>query len=206
MFWKRKEKEKPKKQATILHPELKRLVQKVYTLKDGDKKIDLYEFKNIDDMPARRYSDLNDFMEDRNRGIDRTELKFNLEQIKENMDKNSMEGATNAYTIINWMLQRMEIAYDTDLILRLISAALFTKDENVLKYDHDVGTYKIELIEKNSLEAFFLSEPIKKYWTQQTISKKDFRIIIEQNNLKKKVLKELKEMGVFGTIGHTENN
>lgn len=188
-------KQEPK--LTAIHPDLKRLTRHAITLKDENgKKVRFYEFATLHDMPARRFSNLNDYLEDKNRGIDRIELAHNLEEIIKEIEENSVKGVTNALIIAKWMRQRMEIANDVDLILRFISCAIFTEQEDLTKYDWDVGTWKIELIEKHGLAAFFLSEPIKRYWTSTDISKKDFQILIEQKKLKEVALRELSSMGI----------
>lgn len=182
---------------TAIHPDLKRLTRHVLTLKDeNDKDIKFYEFATLHDMPARRFTSLNDFIEDKNRGIDREELSFNVDESIKHIEVNSTRGVTDALILLRWMQQRLLIANDVDLILRLISCAVFTEDEDLIKYDWDIGTWKIELFEKHGLSAFFLSEPIKRYWMSTNISKKDMQILIEQRKIKKQALKELSSMGV----------
>ena len=182
---------------TAIHPDLKRLTRHVLTLKDENgKDVKFYEFATLHDMPARRFTSLNDFIEDKNRGIDRDELTFNIEESIKHIEANSTRGVTDALIVLRWMQQRMLIANDVDLILRLISCAVFTEDEDLTKYDWDIGTQKIELFEKHGLSTFFLSEPIKRYWTATNISEEDIQILIEQRKIKKQALKELSSMGV----------
>ena len=188
---------KKEPQLTAIHPDLKKLVKHAFTIKDeNDKPLRFYEFETLYDMPARRFTNLNDYIEDKNRGIDRIELAHNLEEIIKEVEENSIKGVTNALIIAKWLRQRMEIANDVDLILRLISCAFFTEDEDLTKYDWDIGTRKIELFEKNGLSSFFLSEPIKRFWTSTDISKKDIQMLIEQRRIKRTALKELSSMGI----------
>lgn len=180
-----------------LHPELKRKIKPAAVLKDDNgQTIQLYEFESLDDMPARRFSALNDFIEDKNRGIEREELYNNLEEAIEGFNQNTINGVTNALVILKWMKSRMLIANDVDIVLRLLSCALFTEEEDLTKYDWDVGTWKIKLIEENGLSSFFLQKSIQKYWTPTPISKKDMETLLEQRRMKVQVLKELKEMGI----------
>lgn len=191
-------KKRPKK-TSIIHRDYKKLIEYVTTVKDENgKDIDLYEFKNADDIPASRFSKLNEFVEDMQRGIDRTELQFYVEEAIESQNLGTAQGNAKVVNILQLMNVRMKIAYDMDLMLRLISCALFTIDEDIYTYDHDIGTNKIEWIEKSDLTAFFLAEPVKKYWTQQSISTKDFEVITAQRELKRKTLDALKTIGVFG--------
>ena len=59
----------------------KKLTKYVMTLKDENgNDIDLYEFETIHDMPAARYMDFNDFIEDHTRGITKQDLIHNLKE------------------------------------------------------------------------------------------------------------------------------
>jgi hypothetical protein len=193
------------KKPTRLHPQLKRLTQHIMTLRDDQNKpIKLYEFKTLYDMPAARYSKFNEYMEDRQRGISRTELEENLKACIDEINEGKPTNNANAITILRWMLSRMKVAYDADIVMRLISVAVFTKEEDLTGYDWDYNTWKIELFEKQGVSAFFLSEPIKKYWTAMDISTSDMELIAEQNKIKKQVLKELQEMGISLSAGLEE--
>lgn len=182
---------------TIIHPDLKKLVQKCVTIEIDGKDVDFYEFGTMHDMPARRLSKLNDMIEDSKRGFDREELTHLIDELKENLESNSVEGVTNALIMLKWAQQRMLIEHDADLVLRLISCAIFTKDEDLRDYDWDIGSWKIEQFEKSGLLSFFLSEPLSRYWTRIATSKSDIQIILEQRKAKAQALKGLKEMGVF---------
>jgi hypothetical protein len=191
---------KKRQPNTALHPDIKRLISKVKTVKDKDgAKIDLYMFNTPFDMPAGRYSALNEFIEDYRRGLDRDELKVYINELIKNLDNDtiSVKQLSDTLIVLKWMAQRLAIAVDVDLVLRIISASLFTVDEDLTEYDYDYGSYKIELIEKNGLSAFFLHEPLRRYWTQTDISKDDLEILMEQRKIKRQVLKELTEMGML---------
>lgn len=182
---------------TAIHPDLKKLTKHIATIKDEEgKDVKLYEFATLHDMPSKRYAALNDFLEDRGRGIDRTELEFNIKECIKAIESNSTRGVTDCLIILRWMEQRLTIFNDLDFIERFISCAIFFEDEDLTKYDWDIGTRKIELFEKNGLSAFFLSEPIKRYWTSTNISEEDMEMLIHQKEMKKQVLKELSVMGI----------
>jgi hypothetical protein len=189
-----------------LHPQTKKLIKHVNTLKDNGKDVKFYEFETLYDMPAKRYSRLNEFIEDRSRGLDRSELKDNIEECMNSIESNTTKGITDAVIILRWMRQRMEIAYDLDLIMRLISCAIFTLDEDIFDYDYDIGTHKMKLFEENGLDAFFLTESIKRWWTATDISESDMELLIEQRNYKRQLYKELKAMSVPLTDSYTEKS
>ena len=119
MNWNPFKQKKVKKPKTILHKDHKKLIQLAMTLKDDDGNlIDLYEFKNLEDMPNRRYSSLNEFIEDKNRGLNKEELAANLEEAIKSIDEGeNMSDFTNALILLKWMRQRVEIANDVDLII-----------------------------------------------------------------------------------------
>lgn len=188
-------KKKIKKPKTVIHKEFRKLVQKTMTLKDEDgNMVDLYEFQNLEDIPADRYSTLNEFIEDKDRGLSRLELQDNLEECISSIEGESVADFTNALILIKWMRQRLEIAYDLDLVMRLVSCAFFYEDEDVKTYDWDIGTKKIDLFKANDLKAFFLSEPIKRYWNVTNISDEIMSLIIEEHRQKHLVSKELREI------------
>lgn len=189
-----KRKEKP---LNSIHPDLKKLVVNIGSIKDKDGKIhDLYEFKTLHDMPARRYAAFNDFLEDKSRGIEKEELEANIKEVIDKIELNEVKGITDALIILRWMHTRMKIHNDLDLILRIISVAIFFKDEDLTTYDWDIGTRKIELFEEAGVTDFFLSEPIKRFLKSINISKLDMDTLLEQRRLKKQFLDELKRMGI----------
>ena len=148
---------KPPKEVTRLHPDLKKLIQLAFTLKDGKKKIKFYEFKEIHDMPAKRYESLNEFMEDNGRGMTKDELLHWSDQTLIELNKNNLEGLSNVRYIQQMIKQQMQLAIDIDFMMRILSCVFFFGDENLLEYDWDIGDYKIELFKKHGLESFFCS-------------------------------------------------
>jgi len=178
------------------HPKLKRLIQKAFTIKDGKKKYTFYEFKEIHDMPSRRYSSLNDYIDDHNRRITQDEILHYSNQCLEEINQNNAESMANAVIILKYMKQRCEADIDVDIVLRLVSSAFFTKEENLLTYDHDIGNWKIDLFERHGLTAFFLLEPLKKWLPQTDISGEDMRVILQQKKVMSLYLKELGKLGI----------
>lgn len=189
-------KRKPKT-ITALHPDLKKLTRHIGDIEDEDGTIyPLYEFETLHDMPARRYSAFNDFLEDKSRGMEKDELEHNIKDVIRKIESNDTKGITDALIILRWMHTRMKIHNDLDLMLRIISVAIFFKDEDLTTYDWDVGTKKIELFERSGLSAFFLSEPIKRFLKSINISKLDMDMLLEQRKFKRQALEELKQMGI----------
>lgn len=196
-MWNPFKKKKSSIGKTRLHKDYKKLMTHAVTIKDGDKEIKFYEFANIEDMPNKRYAILNEFIEDKARGLSKQELAANLDECLKSMQEGgNISDITDAIILIKWMRQRLEIANDMDLIMRLVSCSLFLKDEDVLNYDWDIGTYKIDLFEKHGLKSFFLSEPIRKYWSLTNISSEHMDAIITERMTKIQVSKELKEIGI----------
>ena len=187
---------KPPKQVTRLHPELKKLIQLAFTLKDGDKKIKFYQFKDHDNMPASRYESLNIFLEDRDRGMSREEGLHWCEQTLEEINKNTLEGLSNAIVIQKYLKYCYELSLDVNLVMRLVTCAYFFEDEDLLTYDWDLADYKMELFKDHGLNAFFLSKPFLKYLPITQLSPKDMETLKKQSEIKLSLLKELDVMGI----------
>lgn len=177
---------------------LGKLVKYAFSIEiSKDKKIDFYEFATLFDMPVKRYQAFNDFLEDYQRGVSNKELISLLDQCIEDLNGNTVESITNTHIRLKWLKSRAEISHDVDLIMRILSCVFFTVDEELTQYDYDIAEWKINLFEKHGVEAFFLSKPIKKYWTQMDMSEEDISKILTQRRKKWKALNNLRKMGVL---------
>lgn len=178
----------------LIAKDLGKLKQHVITITHEGKDYKLYELVSIYDMPSKRYAALNDFIEDKRRGLDKEELNQYVDECVTSLEEWDNNGVADALILLKSIKARMRVAADVDLIMRLLSCSLFFDDEDLKDYDWDIGTFKIELFESYGVSAFFLTEPIKKYWTRIDISKKDMEIILNQRSAKKRLLKELSDM------------
>ena len=143
MFWKKK-----KEPQYLIRDDIKRLTKYVLTISDGNQDIDFYEFETMYDMPAKRFAHFNDFLEDYHRGMSNEDLIFNLKEAIKEIESNEISGITNANIRLKWMRARSEISNDSDLIMKVLSCALFTRQENLLDYDYDLAEWKIKLFDR----------------------------------------------------------
>jgi len=189
-------KDKTKKELFYNHPQVKRLIQKAFTIKHEGKKYDFYQFKEIHDMPSRRFTTMNDMIEDMARKMTNDELFHYSEEALNEINQNTPEALSNAITILKMLKMRAEYVVNLDIVLRLISCAFFLKDENILTYDWDLGNWKIDLFEKHGLQAFFLTQPIKEWLPLTNLSDGDLEILLKQREVNKAYLKELSKLGI----------
>lgn len=187
--------DEPKK--TAIHPDYRKLISYAFSVPDENgKPIDYYCFETPADMPTNRYHKWNDFLEDYNRRFENQELKEVLEEILKNLNENSVDGVTNAMIITKYAIQRTSIAMDTDLFMRFMSVTYFTLDENLLYYDYDIGTKKIERWTQNGIHAFFLKEPVKRWLPLTELSSEDLVILQTQKDQMLRFYKKLKDGSV----------
>ena len=187
---------KPEK-ITAIHPDVKKLVSKVTTIEHEGRKIDFYGFNTLFDMSARRFTDMNNFLENKRRGIDNEELQKALAESIEGLEANDLKGVTNSLIIQKYLKARLEISEDIDLIMRVISCAFFTKDEDLSYYDWDIGTWKIELFEKTGLKSFFLTKSVSNFLKSIGSSPDNIKTSIEIRQKLKHSLRELNKMGIL---------
>lgn len=181
---------------TLIQPQVKKLTKYVMTINDGSRDIHFYEFTDIRDTPIRRFETYNEMMQDFSRGISQKDLHHNLSGLIDELQSATIEGSTNALIRAKWLKSRCEIAMDIDLGLSLMSVAFFTVDENLLSYDEDIGHWKVKLFEKEGVSTFFLSEPVRKYWTLTNISEQGFKMYLKSRKEKRRTTRLLEKMGI----------
>jgi hypothetical protein len=186
----------------ILKDYPKKLVRYALTINDGAKDIDFYEFASSHDMPVKRYAKFLEYNEDYQRGISRVDLTKNLSELEKELTSNTIDGVTGALIRVKWLKSRQEISNDVDLIMDILSCALFTFDENLTDYDYEIGEWKKKLFEKEGVPAFFLSVPISKYWKSTNITSGDIKVMLSQRKGKRIAIKRLNKMGIF-TLGES---
>ena len=182
-----------------------KLATYAFSIDNGNGPIKFYEFSTLFDMPVKRYQAFNYFLEDYQRGVSNEELLSLVDQCIEDLNGNTVESITNTHVRLKWLKSRAEISHDIDLIMRILSCVFFTVDEDLTQYDHDIAEWKIKLFEKHGVEAFFLSQPIKKYWRSINMSKEDISKILKQRREKRKALNNLRKMGVLTVMDTLES-
>lgn len=161
---------KQPKQHTAIHPEYKKLVEKVFSI-DG---VDYYEFKNLLDMPHKRFNSAVRFWTEFEMRIDAKELKTLIDQSMKHLDEGNV---TRSIIIQNTIKERTELLISIECSWRLASCVYFTKDESLDDYDYDIGDEKIKAFKKVGLESFFLSEPFNRFLPDLNLSSIDLMAI-----------------------------
>lgn len=181
---------------TALHPDFKTLVEFAFKIKG----VSYYGFKDVRDMPPKRYEKMNQFIKELDMRIDSRDILEDIGLIKKAADKGRI---TDIILIINSLELRVGQYIETDTFHRLFSCAYFPLDEDLEDYDYDVNETKIAVFKAEPPGDFFFMKPIRKYLPQIDISSKDFHSFSELTKLNKlkaekiksEVLKGLSETG-----------
>lgn len=171
--------------ATCLHPIYKNVVEFAFAI-DGK---EYYQFKNLLDMPQKRYQRVNEFIREAEMRITSKELLEITGLIKEAIDKGKI---TDVSILVNLIDTTATQFIETDTYYRLFTCVFFDLDEDITDYDFDYNEDKIELFKKQPATAFFFSQPMRKYLPQVDISEKDLNIFLKGTKAKKEFLSKTK--------------
>lgn len=186
---------KPPQPNTAIHPDTKRLIEKVITIKKGKfKGRTLYQYKSLLDMQHKRYNTCTRFSTEFSMRLDADMLNKSLD----NALKFANEGNfTKVIGILQILNAHTEMLISLDASYRLASCVYFWKDENLDDYDFEIGDEKINLFKEIGFESFFLSKPMNSFITQMSLSADDLRacsqVEKELQNLRSRQLNEPKE-------------
>ena len=159
------------------HPDTKNLIKEVFKINDKR----YYEYKNYADMPAERYMELSELINEADMKIDRDTLKKLLKIQEEHLNS----GAISKAMVINEDIQRrMELFFEKDTLYRIAACVFFTLEEDIYTFDYDYAEQKIEEFKKSKKVAdFFLNTPIRKFMPQTNISPKDFEVLLKMSEV-----------------------
>lgn len=182
---------------TAIHPDTKRLIEKVVTIKKGKfKGRTLYWYKNLIDMQHNRYNACTRSSTEFNMRIDAETSKEIDEQILEELNREKIR-RTAITNLVQNRLERTKMLISIKASYRLASCMYFWIDENLDDYDFEIGDEKIQVFKEVGLESFFLSKPMNNFLPQISLSVGDLRaysqIEKELDNLLSRQLKEPKE-------------
>ena len=173
------------KVAACLHPIHKTVTEFAFEV-DGK---EFYTFKNLLDMPQRRYQRCMEFIREAEMRITSTELLELIGLIKDALNK----GKITDSIIFLGAIENLTSQYlETDTYYRLFSCVFFDMEENLLDYDYDYNEYKIELFKKQPSTGFFFNQPMKKYLPQTDISVKDLEVYLKLTSANKEYLQKIK--------------
>jgi len=185
-IWRKKEQPK-----TAIHPEYKKLIEKIATI-DGR---DLFAFKDLLDMPIKRHDKCMRFALEWNMHIDMETLQETHKEIIEDigmMDCNNMKSLKRKiFALLDNLTRMTELTLSAEASYRLASCSYFWIDEDLTDYDFEIGDEKIDLFKKMSFDDFFLSEPMNKFLPRINLSAQDLQLFSLIEKERKKIHSEI---------------
>jgi hypothetical protein len=125
------------------------------------------EFTN---MPFNRAEKAMVFYEELKANIDYNYLLWITNEIEALLDKGKL---TKVASLVSLVKERLSLAPEPDLVLKLASVMYFDKNESIYDYDFAYNKKKIANWKTNKLDAFFLKMPIEKLLPHIDFSKID---------------------------------
>lgn len=186
------------KANTAIHPKYKTLIKKVISINGRQ----LYQFKDLADMPHNRFTKATRFQTEFNMRIDSDILSIYNKKVKDLFQKvleaNDIIPTRNlahkGLTLVETLDLNLEMLLSLDASYRLVSCAWFWEDENLDDYDFEIGDEKISLFKQKGIEGFFLSKPMRDFLPPTNISAQDLRAFSQyEKELKKLLNKQLKK-------------
>ena len=175
------------KNNTAIHPDYKTLIQKVTKIKGRQ----LYQFKNLLDMPHNRYNKATRFVTEFDMRIDADILR---KSIQDCLTYSNEGNFTKVIGILNLLEEHTNMLISIEASYRLASCIYFWKDENLDDYDFEIGDEKITLFKEIGFESFFLSKPMNNFIPAINLSVQDLRGFSQYEKEMKKLLnKQLKK-------------
>lgn len=159
---------------TAIHPDTKRLIEKVITIKKGKfKGRTLYQYKSLLDMQHKRYNTCTRLSTEFSMRLDADILKKSIDSALKFANEGNFTKVIGILQILN---AHTEMLISMDASYRLASCVYFWIDENLDDYDFEIGDEKIRLFKEIGFESFFLSKPMNSFITQMSLSADDLRV------------------------------
>lgn len=186
---------------TAIHPDYKKLIEKVTTIKEGKfKGRTLYQFKSLLDMPHKRYNSCSRFSTEFNMRLDADTLKKSIDAALNQANEGNFTKVIGILQILN---EHTRMLISLNASYRLASCVYFWKDENLDDYDFEIGDEKINLFKEIGFESFFLTKPMSDFIAPTNLSADDLRVCSqyekELQSLHSRQLSEPKEKGKKAT-------
>ena len=192
---------KPPQPNTAIHPDTKRLIEKVTTIKKGKfKGRTLYQYKSLLDMQHKRYNTCTRLSTEFSMRLDADILKKSIDSALKFANEGNFTKVIGILQILN---AHTEMLISLDASYRLASCVYFWIDENLDDYDFEIGDEKIQLFKEIGFESFFLNKPMNSFITQMSLSADDLRVCSqaekELQSLLSRQLKDPKEKSTKAT-------
>jgi hypothetical protein len=166
---------------TAIHPKYKTLIEKVAKIKGRQ----LYQFKNLLDMPSNRYSQCSRFTTEFTMRLDADILKTSIKDCLEYANEGNF---TKVIGILTLLQEHTNMLLSLSASYRLASCVYFWDDENLDNYDFEIGDEKIRLFKEIGFESFFLTKPMNNFVPQMNISAQDLEAYSQYEKELKKLL------------------
>jgi hypothetical protein len=166
---------------TAIHPKYKTLIEKVAKIKGRQ----LYQFKNLLDMPSSRYSQCSRFTTEFTMRLDADILKTSIKDCLEYANEGNF---TKVIGILTLLQEHTNMLLSLSASYRLASCVYFWYDENLDNYDFEIGDEKIRLFKEIGFESFFLTKPMNNFVPQMNISAQDLEAYSQYEKELKKLL------------------
>lgn len=122
--------------------------------------VDYYQFKNFSDTPPLRALKTMVYYEEMRMKCTVDYLHLHVDAIDELL-KSSRIDIFEIKKLNDQLKQRLDIAIDTEILMKVASIVFFDKQENIEDYDFSYNKRKIENWKKNKADAFFLLQPVQ---------------------------------------------
>lgn len=181
--------------SLLVHPQNQKPIE--LALEAGGYKF--YEFTSYLDMPVVRWERLAIMEEEFSRGITRGGLDIFLKEIKSAL--NPIEGEVvdldRATKLLNELEYRNDNIYDIELMYQLLSASLFTLEEDIYSYDVDLALKKIKIFKalKGGFENEFFQKKSVSEIMPSAILLEDIPSFLKSQEVLMKVFKERSTLG-----------
>lgn len=138
--------------------------------------IDYFCCNDFLNMPPARAEKANIFYEELKANVDYDYLEWITNEIEDCVNK----GKLGNIAILNGLLkERLSLAPDPQLLLKLATVVFFDAKEDIYDYDFKYNEGKRDLFKKEGLDAFFLKMPLEKLIPHLDLSKADSTMMKE---------------------------
>lgn len=151
-------------------PEVKHEIKKAFTCGG----IDYFQFEDFNNTPAIRGMKTMVFYTEMQMKCSLDFLRFHANAVNTILKSNNID-IYEIKKLNDNLLQRLDLAIDTELIYKIASVVFFTKDENVADYDYKFNRKKIEHWKKHGGADFFLQMPLQELMPFLKDTSNDFR-------------------------------
>ncbi len=154
---------------TAIHPEYKKLIEKVTTIKGRT----LYQFKSLLDMPHKRYNACTRMNTEFTMRIDINILQKSISDCMKFINAGNITKVASILTILQ---AHTEMALSLKASYRLASCVYFWEYEDLDDYDFEIGDEKIKLFKEIGFDSFFLSKPMNNFLPPINMSAEDLKV------------------------------